>query len=276
MDAGRERALLGCRSALLVYTQENDPCRRVGAGIRARARRARPVPDCVSRLLVPFVSRSQRPPDHLADDPASAAHALLRADDHARARLPGASRSTRSPARAARRFCGKRFNDASRRSGRWRSSGSTGCSRCSCRRFCRRPCRSRSSCWRPASPSRLSHFITRDCDRPRLPLFRRGAAGDLVRRGGRGVPERERARRRHRPSRPSVSSAGSRTSSGSGAVDRAATPSARRRPAIVDRSAGNVCIIKSFSTCNRECQSTSRSSCRCATSRPTWPSSIGS
>ncbi len=53
------------------------------------------VPHRVPRFVLSVVPRSQRPPDHLADDAAQGADGLLRADDHARVRrrLPGALRA---------------------------------------------------------------------------------------------------------------------------------------------------------------------------------------
>src|SRR4051812_4914082 len=65
--------------ALLVYTQRNaSPC-RLGAGVRRGTRWPRPVHHRLSRFVVPLLSGSRRPVDHLAGDRPQGAGALLRA-----------------------------------------------------------------------------------------------------------------------------------------------------------------------------------------------------
>src|SRR6476661_2119764 len=70
--------------ALLVYTQRNaSPC-RLGAGVRRGTRWPRPVHHRLPRFVVPLLSGSRRPVDHLARDRSQGAGALLRAPADAR------------------------------------------------------------------------------------------------------------------------------------------------------------------------------------------------
>ena len=139
--------------------------RRLGAGLRAGAGRSRPVPHRVPRLLVPLVSRSRRPADRLADDPASAPHALLRAARDARVGCGLPARCSCVGAQGRRGVPAQAPSRAPRRSRAARRSASTACSASSSRRCCRRRRRSRSSCWPPAW--RRSALST-SCSRSRI------------------------------------------------------------------------------------------------------------
>ena len=76
-----------------------------GCRLRPRTRRPGPVPHRLPRFVVPVVSRSRRPADHLARHRAQGADALLRAARRRSGRSPAASRCTCRRARVAKRFC---------------------------------------------------------------------------------------------------------------------------------------------------------------------------
>ena len=123
----------------------------LGAGLRPRTRRPRPVPHRLSRLVLPLVSGSRRPADRAGSTIQHPERMLFYALLATLGSVAGCFVLYLRRAQGRRGVPAQAVSRAPRRSRARRSFRSTGCWRSRCRRCCRRRCRSRSSCSRPAS-----------------------------------------------------------------------------------------------------------------------------